>query len=97
MMHSPINIKYMFSISVEIPCLFTFLVTLFLLELAVNPFTVRCLSIHGHAHTAENFVPSSTELLEEHVVSILGTDGEAKMEPVPPSGKYIISQKTTRR
>jgi len=81
---------------VEIPFLFTFLITLFLLELTGNSFTDRCLSLHGHAHIAENFIASSTGILEEHALSILETDWEAKLESVLSSGKYIISQKTTR-
>jgi len=76
--------------------LFIFFVTLFLLEQAVNSFTVRCLSLHGHAHIAKNFLLSSTDILKEYAVSILETDGEAKLESVLSSGKYIISQKTTR-
>jgi len=43
----------------------TFLATLFLLKLAVNSFTVRCLTLHGHAHIAEKIVSSSADLLEE--------------------------------
>jgi hypothetical protein len=88
--------KYIYSISVVIPCLSTFLVILFLLELTVNSLTVRYLSLHGHGHIAEKFLSSSTDLLEERAVSILETDGEAKLESVLSSGKYIISQKTTR-